>query len=386
MSHHRSSVSLALLAAALLMLATRPPMAQTAPGVQPSLLDRVEKAIGAVTGDPMARVDADMKRVLDTQADLRARPVGELTPLEARLQPSLADAELAVLTREKRDAAPERGVNATDILFRGAAGDLPARVYRPEGTPAEPLPVIAYFHGGGFVHGDVRSYDASARGLARRAQAVVISFHYRQAPEDKFPAAYDDAVAAYRWLMGEASRHGADPNRVVVAGEGAGASLAVHVATAALRDRLNPPIHQLLIYPIAQANMETASYQEHGTAKWFGKATMDWTFTHVTRNAGDLADPRLDLAGRTDLAGLPPATIINAAIDPLADDGAMLADRLRAAQVPVERRVFAGVTHDFFGLVRTVAKAEEAQAFAAEELRRAFGQAAPTGTIPPRQP
>ncbi len=354
---------------------------QAPPPREPTVRDRVDQALATVTGNPLANADIDMKHVLDAMAELRPLAIETLTPVEARLQPTPADAVKLLLTKEGKSAAPEPGVSTRDITFQGAAGTLPARVYKPENAGAGPLPVIAYFHGGGWVIADIDTYDAAPRALARKANAIVVSFHYRQAPEHKFPAAHDDAVAAYRWLLQNAQQLGGDSSRIALAGESAGGNLAINVAIAARDGKLRPPVHQLLVYPVAQTDMETKSYKDNDSAKPLNKAMMEWFVGHVTTGPSDTMDPRIDVVNKADLKGLPPATIITAEIDPLRDDGAMLAARLKDAGVPVNHQDYAGVTHEFFGMAAVVAEARTAQDVAVKDLQASFGAAA-TGSNP----
>jgi acetyl esterase len=247
---------------------------------------------------------------------------------------------------------------------------MAARVYTPDGVGG-PLPVIVYYHGGGFVIADINVYDASARGLAKQAGAIVVSVEYRHAPEAKFPAQQEDAVAAYRWVLANAASFGGDPAKVAVAGESAGGNLAVNVAIAARDGGFQAPVHQLLVYPVAASDMNLPSKQKNANAKPLNRAMLMWFYHHTGRMPGDANDPRLNLVA-ANLRGLPPATVILAEIDPLHDDGQMLADAIRAAGGDASVREFSGVTHDFFGMDRVVRGSRDAQAYAGERLRAAF--------------
>lgn len=164
--------------------------------------DSIGRLAELIAGDPMARIDADMKHVLDGLADMGARPLETISPEMARRQPRAAEAISAILGRQGRER-PDDGVEAKDVSIAGAEGDLPARIYRPMGLLSRLNPIVLYFHGGGFVTGDLDSHDASARAIARRTGAIVVSVAYRLAPEHKFPAAHDDAWAAWRWLTAQ---------------------------------------------------------------------------------------------------------------------------------------------------------------------------------------
>jgi len=324
----------------------------------------------AVSGTKsMFRTDSDMQTVLNKFASFDAKAVEKITAVEARQQPTIADAVKGVLADEKRDSTPTAlvpGVTTRDITVPGAAGALPATVYTPEGKG--PFPVVLYFHGGGWVFADRKVYDGGARGISKQANAVVVSVDYRRAPENKFPAAHDDALAAYRWLSKNASAVNGDAKRLALAGESAGGNLAVATAVAAHKASLTEPKHVLSVYPVAQSNTETESYRKYADAMPLNRPMMLWFIDKVTKGPADVKDTRIDLV-HADLKGLPPVTVINAEIDPLRDDGAELEKALRTAGVSVERKVYPGVTHEFFGTAAVVKKAEEAQMYAGERLK-----------------
>lgn len=324
----------------------------------------------AVSGTKsMLRTDADMQKVLDKFASFDAKAVEKITPAQARLQPTIADAVNGVLADEKRDSSPTAlvpGVTSRETTVPGAAGALPATVYTPAGTG--PFPVILYFHGGGWVFADRHVYDGGARGLAKQADAIVVSVDYRRAPENKFPAAHDDALAAYRWLTTHAGSLQGDPKRLALAGESAGGNLAVATAVAAHKAGLTAPKHVLAVYPVAQASTDTESYLKYADAMPLNRPMMLWFIAQVTKGPADAKDPRIDLV-HADLKGLPPVTVINAEIDPLRDDGAQLAQALKTAGVSVERKLYSGVTHEFFGTAAVVQKAQDAQVYAGTRLK-----------------
>ena len=339
----------------------------------------------STTPKPMAdtgtRYSADpgMQAVLDQLVALGGKPIETLTPAQARLQPSPADAVKALLLRQGRSTEPTElvpGVTSRDRTIPGAAGPLPARIFMPDGPG--PFPVIVYFHGGGWVLADKDTYDAGARGLAAQADAVVLSVDYRRAPEARFPAAWNDALAAYRWAANNARALNAKPRVLALAGESAGGTLAVATAVAARDARLPAPAAVLSVYPVAQTgDMDTASYEDSANAKPLNKAMIGWFVDKLLARPEQKSDPRLDLV-HAQLAGLPPVTIINAQIDPLREDGAMLESALQAAGVPVERKVYPGTTHEFFGMAAVVDDAKAAQEFAGERLQQAFEQAPAT--------
>ena len=317
--------------------------------------------------------DADMQAVLDALAPLHGKPIETLDAQEARKQPSPADAVKAILQQRGKDAAPTAlgpGVTSKDMTIPGPATALPVRVYTPAG--AGPFPLIVYYHGGGWVIADKDTYDGGARGLAKQANAVVLSVDYRRAPEAKFPAQHDDAFAAYQWASANAASINADPARIALAGESAGGNLAVATAIAA-RDAGGPqPVHVLSVYPIAQvSDFGTPSYRDGENAKPLNKAMMKWFVDKTISTPADARDWRLDLV-HANLKGLPPVTMVNAQIDPLRSDGDMLAAALKKAGVKIEHNTYSAVTHEFFGMAAVVAKAQQAQQFAGQRLRQSF--------------
>jgi len=319
------------------------------------------------------KADADMQSVLDTLEGLGGKPIETLDAAEARRQPTPADAVDAILKKQGKDSAPTAGVPGVTSLEQtlpGPTGPLPVRIYTPAG--AGPFPLVVYFHGGGWVIADKKVYDGGARGLAKEANAVVVSVDYRLAPEARFPAQHDDALATYKWAVANAAVLNGDPKRLALAGESAGGNLAIATAIAARDQNLATPVHVLSVYPIAQVtNLATPSYQDSEKAKPLNKAMMIWFLDKVFAKADDRKDPRVDLLD-ADLKGLPPVTLISARIDPLRSDADLLAAALKKAGVKTDHKVYDGVTHEFFGMAAVVAKAKQAQAFAGQQLKKAF--------------
>jgi uncharacterized zinc-type alcohol dehydrogenase-like protein len=264
-------------------------------------------------------------------------------------------------------------VRSRDLLIAGAEAELPARIYTPDGPG--PFPVVLYFHGGGWVIADKDTYDAGARGLCRAASAVVVSVDYRLAPEHRFPAAWDDALAAFDWVAAHARELDAT-DEIALAGESAGGNLAVATAIAARHRGDSRVVAVLAVYPVAQTGDDaTESYDDSAHAQPLNKPMIAWFLDKLLRTPADKADTRLDLIN-ADLVGLPPVTIINAEIDPLRSDGEMLEAALKEAGVDVERKLYTGVTHEFFGMAAVLDKARDAQQFAGDRLKRAFERAA----------
>jgi acetyl esterase/lipase len=317
-----------------------------------------------------AKPNEQMQAVLDQLAALHPKPITELPAPAARKQPSPADAVKALLNKQGKSTAPEPVASVVNRMIPGPGGQIPVRIYTPKGTG--PFPVVVYYHGGGWVIANLDTYDASPRAIANLANAVVVSSHYRQAPEHKFPAAHQDAFAAYRWVLKNAGPLKGDPSKVAVMGESAGGNLAASVSMMARDSSVPLPVYQVLVYPIAGSNVDTPSYQENADAKPLNQPMMQWFFEKYLRTPADGKSPMIDLV-HGDLAGLPPATVITAQIDPLRSEGKELADQLKNAGVEVDYQNYEGVTHEFFGMGAVVDEAKQAEQQAAEGLKQGFG-------------
>jgi len=297
-------------------------------------------------------------------------PLYTLTPQQARRAPSATDAALAVM-RDYNIPAPVPQVDTTGQRIPVPGGTIRVRMYRPKNATGT-LPAIVYYHGGGWVIANLDTYDPSARALSEQTGAVVVSVAYRQAPEYKFPTAHNDSFAAYRWVRDNASALNLNAQRIAVAGESAGGNLAGAVCLMARDASVPLPVHQLLVYPIARYDMSTPSYTQYANAKPLSKPLMQWFYEQYLNSAAEGANPLVSLVNATNLAGLPPATVINAEIDPLQSEGQQYAQKLKAAGVPVTATVYEGVTHEFFGMATVVPEAREAQALAAAELKKSL--------------
>jgi acetyl esterase len=249
------------------------------------------------------------------------------------------------------------------------AGDVPVRIYRPEGTG--PFPLLVWFHGGGWVIGSVQGGDATCRRLAAGAGAVVVSVEYRLAPEYPFPAAPEDCYAATVWAVAHAGELGADPARVAVGGDSAGGNLAAVIAMMA-RDQGGPSLRfQLLVYPVTDALSTYPSYIENGEGYLLTSDTMRWFIGHYLGEA-DPKDPLASPIYAPDLSGLPPALVLTAEYDPLRDEGEAYGKLLEMAGVPTAVRRFDGQIHGFFGFAAVFPAALEGVGIAAEAVREAL--------------
>lgn len=293
-------------------------------------------------------------------------PLAKMTPQEARKAPSAADAAMATMKKFNIPTPPA----TADTMSRTVMPGVKVRIYTPKGA-AGPLPVIVYYHGGGWVIANLDTYDASVRSLVEQTGAIIVSVAYRQAPEHKFPTAHDDSFAAYQWTLKNAASFKGDPQRVAVAGESAGGGLACAVSMMARDKKVQMPKHQLLVYPIAGYDLNTPSYQANTQTKPLNKDLMAWFFKYYLRTPADGKNPLIDLV-HANLKGLPPTTLITDQYDPLMSEGKMLADNLQKAGVAVKYQNYDGVTHEFFGMAAVVPEAKQAQAMASAELKNAL--------------
>ena len=359
--------------AAILMSGTAIAQTPQRTNSEPTLKDRVVSTVQSVIGSPMATLDTDMRHVVDALVNLGPKPLPKLTAAEARQQPGAADAAQQVLREQGKSSLPDPAVMAKNVLVDGGKGKIVATIYTPVNASG-PLPVIVYYHGGGFVIANNATYDASARMLAKEVGAVVVSAEYSKAPEHKFPASHDDAIAAYKWVTQNAASVGGDPARIAVAGESAGGNLAINVGVAARTQNLPAPKHLLVVYPMAGTNLDTDSYKANASAKPLDKPMMEWFYANLTNSPADMQDPRLDIVGKADLKGLPPVTLITDGIDPLQSEGLALGEKLNAAGVQVGAHNYDGVTHEFFSMGMIVAKAKQAEDVAVKNLKAALAK------------
>jgi acetyl esterase len=307
-------------------------------------------------------------------------------PVDAALQPLLDQLAAAAGGRPEGDepvdvvragyralallaGEPEPVVSIVDRTVPGPGGDIPVRVYRPaEGT----LPVLVWFHSGGFVIGDLETADSAGRKLANRTGAVVVSVDYRLAPEHRWPAGFDDAWAVTSWLRTSPDELDVDASRIAVGGDSAGGSLATLVALRA-RDEGLPLVHQLLVYPVTDATQNQPSVDENGVGYILTKVRMQWFLRHALGPDADPLDGAVSPLHAPDLRGVAPATVFTAQYDPLRDEGDAYARRLAEAGVPVTHRCFEGMVHPFLLLGGVTPVADVAFDLAAGELRRAYG-------------
>jgi acetyl esterase len=291
-----------------------------------------------------------------------APPMSSGTPEQAR-------AGFRFMTVDLRDPAHLAQVGSIEQrTVPGGAGDVPARVYRPE-TPG-PHPTIVFLHGGGFVIGDLDTHDDHARLLCRDVDAVVLSVDYRLAPEAPFPAGFEDCLAAALWAVEHADQLGGDASRMAVAGDSAGGNLSAAVAVAA-KDRGIPLAAQLLLYPsvdFTEAD-DYPSRVDNAEGYFLTAADMAWFRDHYMQDPGRKSDPYASVLRAPDLSGLPPAVVATAEYDPLRDEGEAYAAALEKAGVPVVARRFDGLIHGFFGLGHVSPACAEANRLLCADLK-----------------
>jgi acetyl esterase len=310
-------------------------------------------------------LDPQARNVIDLAIKAGRPPYHQLSPKEARQM--FRDTRPAS-TPPAPQIAPVR-----DLAAAGPLGEIPLRVYRPSGVPpTAPLPALVYFHGGGWVIGDIETHDVVCRQITAESGVSVVSVDYRLAPEHKFPAPLDDAWAATRWIVAHAAELGIDGTRLAVGGDSAGGNLAAVVALMA-RDAGGPAIRlQVLTYPVTDLGAETRSYAELGEGYMLTRDSMRWFGEQYLRTPADALDWRVSPVRAASLAGLPPALVITAGFDPLRDEGEAYALKLRQAGVTVDAVCFGGMIHGFVPMGRLIDTAFRAVTLIAGSLRQAL--------------
>jgi acetyl esterase len=296
----------------------------------------------------------------------RDKPVDQMTPTEMR---EASEARALITAGE-----PEPVDQVLPGVVPGPAGPIPVRIYVPRGGRAngQELPGVVYFHGGGWVRGSLQTVDTLCRTLANSGACVVISVDYRMAPEHKFPAPFEDSLAATRWVGEHASELGIDHRRLAVAGDSAGGNLAAAVALA-IREEGGPALlHQVLIYPVTDHNFETDSYRQNAEGYNLTRSAMQHYWQLYLRSDADADDYRASPLRAQDLSNLPPALIITAEYDPLLDEGRVYAERLRAAGTPTVYREYPGMVHGFVSSAGIVDMGKQAIREAGALLRDTF--------------
>ena len=318
-----------------------------------------------MTAPSTTALDPQARAVIDLVISSGRPAYHQLSPKDARQ-----------LFRETRPAStptpPQIGM-VRDLTADGPLGPIPLRVYRPAGVPAStPLAVLVFFHGGGWVIGDLETHDVLCRQLTAGSGVSVVSVDYRLAPEHKFPAAVDDAWAATRWVVAHAGELAVDASRLAVGGDSAGGNLAAVVALLA-RGKGAPAIAvQVLIYPVTDLVGETRSYRDFAEGYLLTREGMRWFIAHYLTAEAEAADWRASPIRAQSIAGLPPALIVTAGFDPLRDEGEAYAERLRDAGVRVDSVCYGGMIHGFVPMGRLLDTAGRAISLIAGSLSQAL--------------
>jgi acetyl esterase len=292
-------------------------------------------------------LDAQTQAVLAALAAMNLQPPEQLPVEEARAQ--------FMRSRAQYLAAPEPVASAREISIPGPAGAIPARAYRPAGSsPGDALPAFVFFHGGGWVFGNLDSHDALCRSLCNAARCAVVAVDYRLAPEHRFPAAVDDTLASLQHVAQHGGSLGIDPSRLAAGGDSAGGNL-VAVAALAFRDQGGPRLAlQVLLYPVTDLSLESPSYATLGQGYMLTLDRMRYFRNQYLNGPADVADWRASPLRAADVSRLPPALIVTASHDPLVDEAKAYGERLAAAGVEVTYRRYPGVVHGFMTMAGAV--------------------------------
>ena len=314
-------------------------------------------------------MDAGAQKVLDLLRELGRPPLEQSTPAEAR--------ENMARGREVFGPDPVDVASIRDIAAPGPAGEIPLRWYRGHDAPEQDAPALVYYHGGGWVIGDLESHDRVCRRLANDARCVVVSVDYRLAPEHRYPAAVDDSAAATRWIIEQAASLGIDPKRVAVGGDSAGGNLAAVIALMARDGSLPPVCFQLLIYPATDMGATYPSYERTMSGLLLTTPGMRWFVDLYLNDKREAADWRASPMRAASVAGTAPALVLTAYHDPLCDEGEAYAARLEREGVHVNRVRFGDQIHGFLTMGRFIPAADTMIDIASAALRGAFAKALP---------
>ncbi len=275
---------------------------------------------------------------------------------------------------EDGEAEPPEVAEVADGGFAGPASEIRFRRYRPIGAKAGLLPTLIYYHGGGFVIGNIETHDSTCRRLANKSRCQVISIDYRLAPEHPFPAPIDDGLAAFRHIRDNAESFGADAARIAVGGDSAGGAMAAVVCQLCRDAKEQGPAFQMLIYPATDSSKESASRKALAEGYFLSGALMTWFWeAYVPDEDTDLADLRLSPLLAKDFTGLPPAFVLTAGYDPLRDEGRAYADKLIDAGVKTTYVNYPGTIHGFFSMTRFLKQGLKANDEAAGVMAAFFG-------------
>lgn len=307
---------------------------------------------------PSGKLDPQVEAFLQELEDLNAPPLETLTPEEARLN--------NIKTKQRLGGVSESVAKVEDHQVPTDEVNIPIRIYKPEGEA--PFPVFVFFHGGGWVTGDLDTHDALCRSICNATPCMVVAVDYRLAPEHKFPAAVEDAIAATQWVFDHITSFGGNPEKVAIGGDSAGGTLATVVA-----QHLKGIIYQVLIYPVIDlSNLDTESYLSFADGYLLTRNGMAWFRDHYLKNEADATHPDASPLLIEDLRKQPPALIITAEFDPLLDEAEAYAKRLKESGVSVDYVCFDGMIHAFMTLAVVIDRARDGIELCAKSLQKAF--------------
>jgi len=313
-------------------------------------------------------LDAEARFLLDLmdQAAKEGRPKLQTMPYDK------GRAAVDKMSEDSEADPPEVG-ETVDGSLAGPGGAIRYRRYRPLGVEPGSLPTLIYYHGGGFVIGNIETHDSTCRRLANRSRCQVISIDYRLAPEHPFPASTDDALAAFRHIRDNAEAFGTDSKRIAVGGDSAGGAISAVVCQACKQNGEGMPAFQMLIYPATDSRRQSESHKLFGDGYFLTQELIDWFWKAYIPAGTDLTDLRLSPLLATDVAGLPPAFVLTAGFDPLRDEGRAYANRLIDAGVKTTYVNYPGTIHGFFSLTRFLKQGLKANDEAAAVMAAHFG-------------
>jgi acetyl esterase len=309
-------------------------------------------------------LDPDNQQVLEMMKAAGRPPVADLQPDEAR---KMYRASRGALQPDLPDMAELR-----DLAAPGPAGTIPLRLYRGMGTKPGPLPVLVFYHGGGYVIGDLDTHDYVCRKIANVAQCCVIAVDYRLAPEHRFPAAVEDSAAALRWIVREANSLSIDPSRVAVGGDSAGGNLSANMAHLARDGDVPSLCFQMLLYPGTDMSMSQPSYGRDFTQFPLSVEAVKYFIGHYLRDKNDYVDPRAAPLLAVNFKELAPAFILTAGYDPLVDEGMAYARKLEDSGARVTLVHMSDQMHGFLTMGRVIRASDTALEMAGAALARAF--------------
>lgn len=319
----------------------------------------------ASSSKSVPQIDEDAQKVLEVMRALNRPPMESLTPEQGRVA-------FRAMREAAKQAVPEMA-EVRNIEAPGPGGAIPLRLYRSHAAGSGPCPAMVFYHGGGWVVGDLETHDIQCRHFANAGECSVIAVDYRLAPEHKFPSAAYDCIAATHWIAGNAAVLGIDAGKLAVGGDSAGGNLAAVVALDAAAKGAPAIRGQVLIYPTVDLRMDYDSYARVGEGYTLTAGSMAWFRDHYLTNPEQISDWRASPLLASNLADAPPALVLTAGLDPLCDEGEAYAQALKAAGVEVEFECYSGQMHGFAGASGIIRQTDRAIAQIGAFLKRRWG-------------